>query len=194
MDQLLSYSLNGEEYPFLAKDEVERTLPLLKKHYLLYSDYAGVPMKDVFYGWIDTIKPIVAQRLGSAVCYGNGKGNFTVSDLPADLQLSPVFSFQKINKPLSNSNLYISGGNFFDVIPYEGRYDAQPLALFSLSKNREVKYMPQQNLTALKEQVRDLKWLHTAKFGDVLVVAANNSSLLFYGFKDEADYKNGRLK
>lgn len=30
MDQLLSYTLDGEEYPFLAKDEVERALPLLK--------------------------------------------------------------------------------------------------------------------------------------------------------------------
>ncbi len=31
--------------------------------------------------------------------------------------------------------MFISGGNFFDVIPYEGQYDAQPLALFSASKD-----------------------------------------------------------
>src|SRR5205085_6653891 len=45
VDQLLSYTLNGQEFPFLAKDEVERQLPLLKKHYLRYAEYAGVPMK-----------------------------------------------------------------------------------------------------------------------------------------------------
>ena len=181
---MLSYTLRGEEYPFLAKDEVERPLPLLKKHYLSYAEYAGVPMKDVFYGWIDTIKPLTCERLGSAVCYGDGKGNFTIKDLPAQLQLSPIFSFQKVSKPSASENMYLSGGNFFDVIPYEGRYDAQPLALFNTTKNNTVNYLPQSNLTALKEQVRDLKWLRTAKQGEVLVVAANNSSLLFYKTKN----------
>ena len=72
---------DGKEYPFLAKDEVERQLPLLKKHYLRYTEYAGVPMKDVFYGWIDTVKPFLAERLGSAICYGDGKGGFSITDL-----------------------------------------------------------------------------------------------------------------
>lgn len=134
VDQLLAYTLNGKEYPFLAKDEVERSLPLLKKHYLKYAEYAGVVMKDVFYGWIDTIKPLMCERLGSAVCYGDGKGNFTIKDLPNELQLSPIFSFLKIKTTAANENMYVSGGNFFDVIPYEGRYDAQPLALFSSNK------------------------------------------------------------
>ncbi len=35
VSQLISYTLSGEEYPFLAKDEVEKPLPFLKKHYLL---------------------------------------------------------------------------------------------------------------------------------------------------------------
>jgi len=181
-DQLLSYTSNEEEYPFLAKDEVERSLPLLKKHYLLYSEYAGRAMKDVFYGWIDTIKPILAERLGSAVAYGDGKGGFTIRDLPAELQLAPIFSFQRINNTLG-SNMYLSGGNFFDVIPYEGRYDAQPLALFTINKQKVINYLHQSNLLEIKEQIRDLKWLHTAKYGDILMVAVNNSSLKFYGFK-----------
>jgi len=182
-DQLLSYTINGDEYPFLAKDEVERPLPLLKKHYLLYSEYAGVPMKDVFYGWIDTIKPLLCERLGSAVCYGDGKGIFSMKDLPAELQLAPIFSFQKVNNA-ANVNMYISGGGFFDVIPYEGRYDAQPLALFNTIKNNTVNYLPQSTLAEIKEQVRDLKWLKTAKHGEVLTVAGNNSSLMFYGFSN----------
>ncbi len=111
-NQLMSYTSNGIEYPFLAKDEVERPLPLLKKHYLLYAEYAGVPMKDVFYGWIDTVKPIMAERLASAVFYGDGKGNFTINDLPATLQLAPVFSFQKIaNNPFHRK--YLCSGRKF---------------------------------------------------------------------------------
>jgi hypothetical protein len=176
-EQLVSYIINGIEYPFLAKDEVERPLPLLKKHYLLYSEYAGVAMKDVFYGWIDNTQPFIAERLGSAVCYGDGKGNFAINDLPADLQLAPVMSFQKISNT-NQENKYLAGGNFFDVIPYEGRYDAQPLALFGSSGNN-VNYIHQSNLAEQKGQVRDIKKIHTGKYGDILVVARNNEKLLF---------------
>ncbi|HJW17365.1 MAG TPA: VCBS repeat-containing protein, partial [Flavisolibacter sp.] len=177
-DQLLSYTKNGTEYPFLAKDEMEKALPVLRKHYLLYADYAGLPMKDAFYGFAETVKPLEAERLGSVVCFGGDNGNFTVEDLPANLQLAPIFSFQKAGTT-NSMNGYLAGGNFFDVIPYEGRYDAQALALFSVSK-QQVHYYNEPNISGLKEQVRDIKWVKTAK-GQVLVVAGNNAPLLFYG-------------
>ncbi|MBL0356437.1 MAG: VCBS repeat-containing protein [Chitinophagaceae bacterium] len=178
-EQLLSYTLNSKEYPFLAKDEVERPLPLLKKHYLMYAEYAGEEMKDVFYGWIDTIKPVMAEHLGSVVCYGDGKGNFIINDLPQQLQLAPIFSFQKIEKTADNSNMYLAGGNFFDVIPYEGRYDAQPLALFTINNKKEVKAVAQQNLSSVKGQVRDMKWI-SGSSGKTLLVARNNDQLMSF--------------
>ncbi len=178
-DQLLSYTVNNNEFPFLAKDEVERALPTLKKHYLLYAEYAGVPMKEVFYGWIDNIQPIVAERLGSAIFYGDGKGGFTITDLPAALQLAPILSFQQVNKS-KEENTYIAGGNFFDVIPYEGRYDAQPLALLGIDKNKNLRYTHQADLFSVKGQIRDLKWIRTKTNGKLLMVVRNNDSLLFY--------------
>ncbi|MDE3213315.1 MAG: VCBS repeat-containing protein, partial [Bacteroidota bacterium] len=180
MDQLLSYTSHGIEYPFLAKDEVERELPELKTHYPKYSDYAGVPMKDVFYGWVDTVKPLVARRLGSAVFYGDGKGDFTAKDLPIDLQLAPVMAFTQSGGQKGGTKDFLLGGNFFDVIPYEGRYDAQPMALFRSNRQDSLTYIPQENLAGIKGQVRDLKWIRTAKYGKVLMVARNNAGLLFF--------------
>ena len=178
-EQLVSYTLDGAEYPFLAKDEVERPLPLLKKHYLYYAEYAGVPMKEVFYGWIDTIQPVKAERLGSAVAYGDGKGGFNLQDLPPYLQLAPIFAFNKLND-IQGKPYWIAGGNFFNVIPYEGRYDAQPLAVFSLDNKKELTYVHQPNLSQLNGQVRDIKWVSTGKDGKVLVVARNNEPLKIY--------------
>lgn len=178
-EQLLSYTLENKEYPFLAKDEVERPLPLLKKHYLYYSEYAGVPMKDVFYGWIDTIQPFTAERLGSVVCYGDGKGGFSINDLPPELQMAPIFSFRELNRS-ANESVYIAGGNFYDVIPYEGRYDAQPLALFAINKSGQCKPVFQSNLTSLNGQVRDIKWLNAGQDKKVLTVACNNDKLMTY--------------
>ena len=135
-------------------------------------------MEDVFYGFVDTIKPYTAEKLSSVICYGDGKGNFDIVDLPPDLQLAPIFSFQELNTP-GNQDQYLCGGNFFDVIPYEGRYDAQPLTVF----NREAKYVHQSNLINLNAQVRDIKWLRTASDRNIVVVATNNDRLRFYGFK-----------
>jgi hypothetical protein len=180
-DQLLSYTKNGDEYPFLAKDEVERELPVLRKHYLLYSDYAGVVMKDVFYGFAEQVQPLVAEHLESAVCFGDGKGNFTLTDLPKDLQLAPVFSFSQLEGTTAgDAKEFICGGNFFEAIPYEGRYDAQPLATFSIGRNRAIQYLHQPDLLGLKEQVRDLEWLRTSGNKKILMVAGNNVAPLFY--------------
>jgi hypothetical protein len=178
VDQLLSYTRNGKEYPFLAKDEMERALPELRKHYLLYADYAGLEMKDAFYGYAEKVKPFEVVRTGSAVCYGNGKGGFTLQDLPAELQLAPIFTFQKA-AATATANQYVCGGNFFDVIPYEGRYDAQAAALFSVAKNETITYLPQASLSNINAQLRDLKWLHTGK-DSVLIAAPNNGHLLFF--------------
>ncbi len=179
-DQLLSYSINGVDYPFLAKDEVERQLPLLRKHYLLYADYAGVAMKDVFYGWIDSIKPLVAERLGSAVLYNRGNGNFKMDDLPIHLQMAPVFAFQSAGSTSPSTNNFVLGGNFYNVIPFEGRYDAQALALFSGDKNENINFENQPRLSGIRGEVRDIKWLKSAQYGNIMVVARNNEKLLFF--------------
>lgn len=173
-DQLVSYTLNGQEFPFLAKDEVERPLPTLRKHYLLYSEYAGVPMKDVFYGWIDTVKPLVCERLGSVAAYGDGRGNFELRDLPANLQLSPIFAFTSFG-----DNRYACGGNFFDAIPYEGRYDAQSLAMFD-AVGDSIRFSGQFRVPQFAQQVRDLKLLRTTNGEQLLSVASNNDSLMFF--------------
>jgi hypothetical protein len=176
-DQLMAYSIGGKEFPFLAKDETERALPVLKKHYLRYAEYAGEEMKDVFYGFVDNVEPLRVTQLASVVCYGDGKGGFTLKQLPNELQLAPIFSFQKV-AIAQGQNTYAAGGNFFDVIPYEGRYDAQPLALFQFS-HTDVRYIHQPSLFNLKGQVRDMQWLR--RNGDrVLAIARNNEPLLFY--------------
>jgi hypothetical protein len=179
IDQLLSYTKDGKEYPFLAKDEIERAIPIIKKHYLLYADYAGLVMQKAFNGYVDKVTPLQAERLGSVVCFGDGKGSFTMNDLPDALQLAPIFAFQKITAN-TGGNSYLCAGNFFDVLPYEGRYDAQPLALFNCLKNNNIQFLPQANLLSIKGQFRDIKWLQSAKHGPVIVAARNNEKLLFF--------------
>ncbi len=183
VEQILCYTVDGKEYTFLAKDELERSLPVLKKAYVTYSEVAGKTVDYMFYDLFKNYTELKAEVLGSSCFINDGEGNFKRTDLPDHLQLAPIFSLEQINKKATGNN-YLSGGNFFDVIPYEGRYDAQPLVLFNAEKNRGFSYLHQPNLLSVQGQIRDIKWLNTAKFGKILVVARNNESLLFYAQKN----------
>jgi len=180
VEQVMAYTIDGKEYTFLAKDELERRLPVLKKAYLKYSEVAGKTVQFMFYDLFKDYTELKAEHLGSAVFMNDGQGNFTMKDLPEDLQLAPIFSFQKIQTG-DNKNKYLCGGNFFDVIPYEGRYDAQPLAMFSCGKNNVLNYLHQPDLAAVKGQVRDTKLLRSPKYGTVLIAGRNNDKPLFFG-------------
>jgi hypothetical protein len=182
VEQIMAYTIDGKEYTFLAKDELERRIPVLKKAYLKYSEVAGKTVQYMFYDLFKDYTELKAEHLGNCCFINDGNGNFKMVDLPVDLQLAPVFSFLKVNNT-SQENMYLTGGNFFDVIPYEGRYDAQPLALFAVNKEGRVTYMQQPNLLAVKGQVRDMKWLRTNS-GNILLVARNNEPLLFYKFNN----------
>lgn len=167
----MAYTIDGQEYPFLAKDELERALPVLKKYYLTYSEVAGKTVDYMFYDLFKNYTAWKAEVLGSSCFINDGHGHFTRKDLAPDLQLSPIFSFQR----LDSGNTWLAGGNFFGTMPYEGRYDAASLEAFSISRDTS----GQTRLLSTKAEVRDLQWIHTARFGDVLVEARNNDTLSF---------------
>ena len=122
VEQIMAYTIDGKEYPFLAKDELERALPVLKKAYLTYSEVAGKTVQYMFGDLFKDYIELKAETLGSSCFINDGKGNFKRMDLPEELQLAPVFTF--VSFPYNNTNTYMAAGNFYGVLPYEGRYDA----------------------------------------------------------------------
>jgi hypothetical protein len=179
VEQVMAYTVDGQEYPFLAKDELERALPVLKKAYLTYGEVAGKTVQYMFYDLFRDYTELKAETLGSACFINDGKGGFIKKDLPFDQQLSPIFSFQQ----LPSGHAYATGGNFFDVLPYEGFYDAAALSVFDAQDAGNNTSFHHTKVLETKGQVRDLKWLHTAKFGNILVAARNNDSLQFFQYK-----------
>ena len=184
LEQVMCYTINGQEYTFLAKDELERALPVLKKVYLTYDEVAGQTVQYMFYDLFKDYQELKAETLSNSCFINDRRGHFTAMDLPEDLQLAPVFAFQKTPPAPSAPGRFITGGNFFDVIPYEGRYDALSLGFFTTDGKNKLKVIDQPDLANIKGQIRDLKWVHTSARGDLLVVARNNDSLLFLAYKN----------
>lgn len=175
-EQIMAYTIDGKEYPFLAKDELERALPVLKKAYLKYSEVAGKTVQYIFYDLFKDYIELKAEVLGSSCFINDGKGNFKRMDLPQELQLAPIFSFTAFD--YNKTNNWLACGNFYNVIPYEGRYDALQPTFFSYDK-QQASFKYDSELASIMGQARDAKWINYAGGGKLLIIARNNQPLIF---------------
>ena len=100
----------------------------------------------------------------------DGKGNFIRQDLPSELQLAPVMAFA----PALAKNQFIGGGNFYGVIPYEGRYDALLPTLFSVDGSLNKHLLP-----GIDGEIRDMKWINVGNGKKILALARNNQEIVF---------------
>lgn len=175
---VMAYNIAGKEYTFLAKDELERALPLLKKAYVTYSEVAGETVQYMFYDLFKDYIELKAEVLSSSCFINDGKGRFKMQALPGNLQLAPVMAFAIT----TGKNDFICGGNFYGCIPYEGRYDALYPSSFSFDNNGMV-VNSKLIFPEMDGEVRDIKWLKTSNGKKIMVVARNNRELSFFKTK-----------
>lgn len=172
IEQLLCYTIDGKEYTFLAKDQLEKVMPVLHKYYSTYAEVAGKTVDYIFYDLFKDFTQLSAETLGSACFINDGKGNFKKADLNNHLQQAPVFAFAQLP-----GSMYIAGGNFYGTMPYEGRYDALFPTIFAPDKKDKI--LPE-TLPGVQGEIRDIQWLNTVNGEKLLVIARNNNGLLFY--------------
>ncbi|MEP6846981.1 MAG: VCBS repeat-containing protein, partial [Panacibacter sp.] len=172
LDQIMTYNIDGNEYPFYAKDELERSLPVLKKYYLKYGEVAGQTVQYIFFDLFKDYTELNAETLSSSCFINDGKGNFKRLALPDDLQLAPIMSFTK------DGNSFLAAGNFYGTVPYEGRYDAMFPTVFSFNKNNQ-QFTTSSVISGLRTEARDTKWIKSANGTNTLLIAGNNESLHF---------------
>jgi hypothetical protein len=177
VEQIMAYTVNKEEFTFLAKDELERSLPVLKKSYLKYSEVAGKTVQYMFYNLFKDYRESKAEVLTSSCFLNDGKGAFTRIDLPQEMQISPLYAFVNIN--VNGITNWLGAGNFYGTVPYEGRYDGMLATSFSFSPSKNSFY-PGVNIPSIDNEVRDFKWLQVAGGKKILIVAGCNTGLQFY--------------
>jgi enediyne biosynthesis protein E4 len=182
LDQVLAIERDGHYYPFLGKDELERHFPsLIRKKYETYSNFAGQTVEQIFGEKLKNTTLYTAKILSSVLLTNNGKGNFNLTKLPRELQWSPIFAFLTGDFISGHTPDVIAAGNFYGVLPYEGRYDACNgwLLLGENSPTFKVEYPSGSGISADGE-VRDIKAIRTVGNNTLFAIARNNNTLLFY--------------
>ncbi len=171
-EQIVAYTIKGKEYTFLAKDELERALPVLKKAYLTYGEVAGETVQYMFYDLFKDYREWKAETLASTAFISKGNGVFEKQLLPLEWQLAPVFALT----PSPDGKTITAGGNFYGVVPYEGRYDGLLISGFRLGNKSEDAVFAG-SMPSISGEVRDAKWI-TVKNEKKMLLARNNMPLL----------------
>ena len=179
VDQLLCIEKEGKYYFFLGKEEIERSFPgIIKKKYLGYKTMAGLTAEEILGSSLQELNKLSVTTLASVIVR-NVKGKLTLSELPPSVQWSPVFAFLTGDFNRDGNTDIICGGNFFGVLPYEGRYDASYGNVLLNNQASFSSLSPLQSGLSFRGEVRDIKKI-MIRHREVFMVARNNKSLLFY--------------
>jgi hypothetical protein len=119
-DLILSYFYKGAYYPFRPKGDLEQELPYLKKEWLSYQKMADKTTEEIFKDRLTDSGRLEANRFKSVFISDILKAK-TITDLPYLYQQAPIRSITPLNNKQGDVLL---NGNFWGVVPYEGKYDA----------------------------------------------------------------------
>jgi hypothetical protein len=92
-DAILCQFWGDRAYPVVQRNDLVKQMPVFKKRYLKFENYAGQTIQDVLTE--EQRKNALFKKvvtLQSAVFWNLGSGKFEKQDLPLEAQISPVFS------------------------------------------------------------------------------------------------------
>ena len=156
-------------------------MPFLKKKFLYFSQYAGLPIDKVFTErQLSSAQKLNVQQTQTCVFINKGNNAFEIQPLPQQTQFAPVFA--AISDDLNNDGIkdLFMAGNFYGLKPEVGRYDAGYGFTLISNKQHNFSYMkPFQSGLFIKGEVRDIKTIQTSK-GEYIIVARNNDALQIF--------------
>lgn len=186
VEQIIScLTEDGKTYPMVLKGELQRALPMIKRKYVKYTDYANQSITDMFTP--EQMKDCVEKKITTTktvFLINDGKGNLEMKALPIEAQYSRVAAIETGDFDKDGILDILLAGNFYDVLPEWGRFDAN-YGLFLKGKgkgNFEIKKSSDSGFKTIG-QVRKMYKLRASANQEVVVLAKNNDKAQVFSFK-----------
>lgn len=184
VEQIITTFREGRDYPFTLKHDLLAQMPVLKKKYLHYSDFAGKGLDDFFTQaqrantWMDSV-----TTLETTLFINDGKGQFSAVALPVEVQFSPVYSIFSDDFNGDGKKDLILGGNLYRTKPETGRYDASYGLVLTQTGTHVFRPTPApESGICIRGEIRDIQPIRI-QGKKALIIARNNDSPLFYTYQ-----------
>ncbi|NCD72304.1 VCBS repeat-containing protein [Mucilaginibacter agri] len=173
------YRNDHQSYVFHMRPDLVGQMPIFKKQYLRYNDYAGKTFDEIFPP--DEVKDAEIHEintLASAVFMNRGGAGFSYQLLPVNAQLAPINTIITDWDAQSKAKRIILAGNFYGFKPEVGRLDASYTDTY-LWQNGKFNYLsPAKSGILIRGQVRS----------SAVVNSANGQKLYLLGLNDDRLY------
>lgn len=180
IEQIIScYTENGKSYPMVLKGDLQKQVPGIKKKFVKYTDYAGKTIDEIFSKEeLDGAVFKKASNPNSSLLINQGNLKFALKALPLRAQFSPVNAIESTDFNNDGIKDLILTGNFFDVLPEVGRYDANHGLVLKGKKglNFDV-LLPAETGFLTKGQVRKSAIIKNSAGREMVILAKNNDRL-----------------
>lgn len=176
-ETVLAIEKKGIYYPLAGLDQLSEQMIKLRRKYTSYKDFAGQKIDQIFDAdLLEEATVFKVHELRSGYLK-NEEGKFVFVPFEAKMQVSPITSFLSFDFDSDGTNEVLSGGNYFGVQPYHGRFDSFSGAL--IKNEKEILLGYQIGLDFTNKAVRSLHIIEL-KNKPYLFVGVNNDVPEFY--------------
>ncbi|MBC7508484.1 MAG: VCBS repeat-containing protein, partial [Ferruginibacter sp.] len=178
------YKNDGKLYPYYLRGDLVGQMPLFKKQFLKYIDYAGKTLDEVFTkNQLSNAMVSEANYFQTCVIINNGKAGYSVQPLPDRAQFSPVYGVLLEDLDDDGIKDICLVGNMSAIKPELGRYDANLGTVFKGFPNHQYLYLPQtQTGITFKGDGRDVAAIKTSDKKRTIIMTINNQSLKIFKY------------
>jgi len=144
IDPVFCYYIAGVSYPAASRDDLTTQLPMLKKKFLEYHDYADATIHELFSPeQLKDAGPLQTNILSTVWLQNKGDSGFVLHELPREAQYAPVYAIAAADVNGDGSkDLVLAGGNEWTRIRF-GRYRAGHGTLLVNDGKGGFRYVPQ---------------------------------------------------
>ena len=182
-EQIITYTLDGKEYPMASKDELIKQLNYLKRDFLYYKSFAGKEIDDIFLNsQLTNSKLLNVDEFQSHVFINKGN-EFEALPLPLIVQSSSVNAIETCDYNLDNNLDLLLFGNNYSVSTYFGSFDANHGILLKGHGDGTFSYIDQ-NKSGLNVIGETKKIFFLDENKTKFVLGKNDNKINFYKLND----------
>ncbi|HEY9047254.1 MAG TPA: VCBS repeat-containing protein, partial [Ohtaekwangia sp.] len=125
LDPIISYYIQGKSYPMASRDELLDQIPMLKKKFIKYIDYADATLQSIFSGsQLALAKVLKCTESQSMILRNDGNMNFSRHVLPTEAQFSKAQGIIADDFDHDGIQDLVLAGNFYGYRTQLGDSDA----------------------------------------------------------------------
>jgi hypothetical protein len=177
IDPILCTFILNDIYPLVARDELFKQLPYLKKKFTDYEGFSTAKIRDIFSDKeLSKSKKLTVNTLESILLTGNKNSKFQKSELPVQIQNAPANCIEIVDVNADGKKDLLVFGNNSNLQLKLGMITANKGQLFLSDGNGKFTYVPQnESGLQVKGDVYKSWWV-----GDKLFISASGQPVQSY--------------